>query len=188
MPRRLGVPAAIGAGALLALAGSVGFLTLTAYRLPSPSMEPTFHCADAPGCRGETADRVIVTRVPYLVGAPGRGEVAVFRAPPRIATACAGTPGATYIGRVVGLPGERIEERAGVVYVDGKRLDEPYLDHRLVGEESSEAIHLPSGGYAVMGDGRRFACDSRRYGAVPEEAFVGRVVAIYWPPGRIAVR
>ena len=91
--------------------------------------------------------------------------------------------------RIVGLPKEhvRIRVRSGVgyVYVDGKPLDEPYVenDRRDVGAE--DTYRVPAGQYFVMGDNRSQSCDSRVWGSVPRANLVGPVVARYWPPDRI---
>ena len=185
--RRAFLVVALAVGTILAVGGVLGFLTLETYRVLTPSMEPTFHCGELPECRGETSDRVLVSRLPYEFGRPHRGDVAAFEASAKAAAVCAAGVSPIFIARVVGLPGERIEERRGVVYVDGRRLEEPYRDPALSGGASSPPFEIPDAHYFVMGDARRYACDSRRHGAVPERAFIGKVIAIYWPPNRVGL-
>ena len=102
---------------------------------------------------------------------PERGEVIVFHYPL--------DTGKDFVKRVVGLPGERVEVRAGTVYVDGEALPEPYLQRK----DSSNAPPLALGEkeYYVIGDNRRNSNDSRSWGAVPEDNIVGRVWLVYWP-------
>src|SRR5207248_616010 len=104
------------------------------YRVPSASMEPTLHCAKpSSGCKAKFSDRVIALRIVYRFRDPRRGEIAVFHAPP--AAARCGPPAGVFIKRVIGLPGEAVSERDGLVYINGKRLEDQYVpaawrDHR----------------------------------------------------------
>jgi signal peptidase I len=138
-------------------------------------MEPTIHCAKpAPGCLARKEDRIVVdTTVEEL----RRGDVVAFETPPAALTMC-GSNG-IYVKRVVGLPGETVVERAhGLVYVDGKRLREPYLAASRRDDGVVGTWRVPRGRYFVLGDNRAFSCDSRRWGSVPRANVVGRVVEI----------
>jgi signal peptidase I len=159
------------------------------YRIPSPSMEPTLHCARPVAyCQGRFSDRVIANRLAYRFGDPKRGQIVVFDAP-RTAERCGhGDAGTTFVKRIVGLPGEVISERAGVVYVDGARLDEPYVDPSLRGHESGGWPRVASDHYFVLGDNRTHSCDSRTWGTVPRTNLIGPVVVRYWPPDRLFLR
>src|SRR5512141_3254090 len=96
------------------------------YRIPSSSMEPTLHCArPAPGCEARFSDRVLANRFIYHFRDPKRGEIIVFRTPPEAAVRCG--EGGTFVKRLIGLPGEKVSERDGYVYINGARLAEPYL-------------------------------------------------------------
>src|SRR5207237_732022 len=75
------------------------------------------------GCRAKLGDRVL--SLSYAFSEPGRGDVVAFRTPPLAAQRCGA--GGVFVSRIVGLPGERIEERRGRVFVDGQRLAEPYV-------------------------------------------------------------
>ena len=94
--------------------------------------------------------------------------------------------------RLIGLPGETLELRpeAGLsyVYINGKRLDEPYIDknRRECGE--TQTFPVPEGHYFMMGDNRSQSCDSREWGSVPRDNLIGKVFATYWPPNRISFR
>src|SRR5881398_1352567 len=96
------------------------------YRIPSPSMEPTLHCGKPQaGCRARFSDRVLANRFIYHFRDPKRGEIVVFNTPKLAEQEC-GSQG-TFVKRLIGLPGDVWEERAGYVYIDGKKLDEPYI-------------------------------------------------------------
>jgi signal peptidase I len=162
------------------------------YRIPSASMEPTLHCARPMDlCESGSSDRVLVNRFIYHFRDPRRKEIVVFNAPKRAGLDC-GQTGA-YVKRIVGVPGDRWEERNGYVYIDGKRLDEPYVepdrrDHKTLALSDllPNATVIPKDHYLMMGDNRSESCDSRRWGLVPRKDLIGEVFLTYWPPSRIA--
>jgi len=157
------------------------------FRVPTSSMEPTLHCAKPGiGCTGTLNDRVIVAKIVYRFRDPHRAEIAVFHAPALARTRC--TEGGTYLKRVIGLPGEQVSERAGFFYVDGKKLNEPYLTLYDRDSVTKTWPRLGPKQYFVMGDNRLGSCDSRTWGPVARSAFIGPVVATYWPPTRWTVR
>ncbi|HXY83963.1 MAG TPA: signal peptidase I [Gaiellaceae bacterium] len=163
------------------------------YKIPSSSMEPTFHCArPAPGCQASTSDRVLADRLIYHFRSPKRGEIIVFHAPKMAESACPGG-GGVFVKRIIAVPGDRWSELNGYVYVNGKRLDEPYVkpdrrDHDTL--ELSDIVpglsRVPKGEYFVMGDNRDESCDSRKWGFVPRKNIIGEVFFTYWPLSRIA--
>jgi signal peptidase I len=156
------------------------------YRIPSSSMEPTLHCArPGQGCEAGRSDRVLANRMVYHLREPRRGDVVVFETPAEAWQVCGA--GGTFVKRLVGLPGETVSERNGMIYIDDRRLDEPYVQPTRRDDESGRWEVEPDH-YFFMGDNRRNSCDSRRWGAVPRENLIGTVFATYWPPSRIAVR
>jgi signal peptidase I len=139
---------------------------IQAFFIPSGSMLPTLH----------EDDRVLVNKLSYDLHDVNRGDLVVFERPEGDA------PGQIrdLIKRVVGLPGERIEQRDGRVYIDGQLLEEPYL------EDDTETTNLPSqtvpdGHVFVMGDNRDDSMDSRVFAAIDEDLIVGRAFVRVWP-------
>ncbi len=156
------------------------------YRIPSSSMEPTLHCARPdPGCEAGFSDRVLACRFCYDIGSPKRGDIVVFKTPPLAAIRCGA--GGTFVKRLIGLPGDTWSEKNGYVYIDGKRLNEPYIQPDRRDTRTIKPIHIPAGHYFFMGDNRNSSCDSREWGTVPRGNLIGKVFAIYWPPRRIRI-
>jgi len=189
LPRPLRI--AIDCFATLGIAAAIVLVLETEvakpYRIPTSSMEPTLHCAaPGPGCLGTSSDRVLAASVVYDVRSPARGDIVVFKAPALAKSRC--QDGGTFVKRIVGLPGERISERRGFVYVDGKRLIEPYIDPGRRDRLTRSWPRVPAHAYFVMGDNRADSCDSREWGTVPRKSLIGPVVATYWPFGRFGFR
>jgi signal peptidase I len=183
--RRVGPVVGTLAAVLVGLALLVFFVGMRHYRIPSSAMEPTLHCARPnQGCEAKRMDRILVPRFNWL-WSPGRGDIVVLHTPPAAMRACGS--GGIFVKRIVGLPGETLSERGGgAVYVDGKKLREPYIDAARRREDPTRGTwHVPEGEYFLLGDNRGASCDSRRWGAVPRHDIIGRVVLVYWPPGRI---
>jgi signal peptidase I len=193
LPRRLRIAVdwivtIVGAVAIVLL---IKAFVVNPYRIPSSSMEPTLHCArPAAGCESRFSDRVLANRFIYHLRGPQRGDIVVFETPPAARAKCGA--GGTFVKRIIGLPGETVQVRlrrgAAFVYVDGRRLEEPYIEHdrRDIGPE--EKFKVPAGSYFVMGDNRSQSCDSRVWGSVPEQNLIGKVFMTYWPPQRISFR
>jgi signal peptidase I len=161
--------------------------------IPSGSMENTVLIGD----------HLIVSRIGYSAGVPftawsvplwrepKRQQIIVFRAPlPQ-----EGYP--DFIKRVIGVPGDTLDIRAGVVYANGKALSEPYRMSPPNPTEFRGPWHVPPGEYFVMGDNRENSYDSRYWGFVPRANIIGVPVMIYmsiaapeevWDPGHIAER
>lgn len=140
----------------------------------SSGMEPTLRCAlPASGCTAAVADQVVI-REPS--GQLRRGAIVAFHAPPAAMTAC-GSAG-IYLSRLVGLPGDTWAERDGFVYINGRRLVEPYVTAARRDSETLAARTVPAGRYFVMGDNRAGSCDSSRWGTVPRAGLIGAVTKI----------
>ena len=164
------------------------------YRIPSPSMEPTLHCAKPqPDCEGSRSDRVLANRFIYHFRDPRRGEIVVFNAPPAAREECTG---GIFVKRIIGLPGEVWAERNGYTYINGRRLNEPYIrpgrrDHDTKTLKNIPPVgtmtRIPKDMYLMEGDNRAHSCDSRIWGLVRRKSIIGKVFLIYWPLGRIGV-
>jgi signal peptidase I len=163
------------------------------YRIPSSSMEPTLHCArPGPGCEARFSDRVLANRFIFRFRNPKRGEIIVFKTPPLAKVRCGA--GGTFVKRLIGLPDEVWEEKNGYVYINGKKLNEPYIKASRRDDFSYKMSSIPPGGlkkipkgyYLMMGDNRKQSCDSRVWGLVPRKNLIGNVFFTYWPPNRIS--
>jgi len=98
-----------------------------------------------------------------------------------------GDGGTTFVKRLIGLPGDSVTERGGRIFVNGTRLNEPYVERSLRDDETG-TWHVPRGRYFFLGDDRAHSCDSRIWGSVPRDNLVGPVILTYWPPDRISIR
>jgi signal peptidase I len=140
------------------------------------SMERTF----------EPGDYVLVDKLSVRWDGYSRGDVVVFH-PPENVTADA----EPYIKRVIGEPGDTVELRDGLVYVNGVELQEPYL---YTGEDGlpqptdpadEDSWVIPDGYLFVMGDHREASADSRVFGPIAIDSVIGRGALRYWPLGKI---
>ncbi|MDP8910925.1 MAG: signal peptidase I [Actinomycetota bacterium] len=174
------------AGAI-AIVLAIKYWVVNPYRIPSSSMEPTLHCGrSASGCLARWSDRVLANRFIYHFRDPRRGEVVVFDTPPATERAC--RAGGVFVKRIIALPGETWEEREGTVYINGRRLHEPYVRPERRDFDTYPPKKIPAGHYFVEGDNRAASCDSRKWGPVPRDNLIGPVFATYWPPDRISLR
>jgi signal peptidase I len=132
-----------------------------ATRVYGQSMEPNIHANQ----------RLVVEKLSYRLHGPRRGDVVVLHDP----------TGADelLIKRVIGLPGERVTVTNGRVFADGLALPEPYLDQDT--ESPSQSWVVPPFHVFVMGDNRGASRDSRIFGPVPIDQFIGRAIFRYWP-------
>ena len=178
---------------VLTIAGAIAIVLaikawiVNPYRIPSSSMEPTLHCArPASGCLARFSDRVLANRFIFHFRNPKRGEIVVFDVPELAEARCGA--GGVFVKRIIGLPGELWEERHGYVYINGKRLNEPYIKPDRRDFMNHHPVKIDPGNYFMMGDNRASSCDSRVWGTVPRKNIIGKVFAVYWPPNRIGFR
>lgn len=176
-----------------------------AFFIPSASMEPTLH-----GCAGCAGDRVMVSKLTTRFGEIQRGDVVVFHDPggwldePVVSSGLRGrvTKGLAFVGlaaagsgddlikRVIGVGGDTVEGRDGVVSVNGVPLDEPYVFPGDSPSSTDFSVTVPEGRLWVMGDHRDDSADSRAHRDLPTQGFVaeddvvGRAVVVVWPIGR----
>jgi signal peptidase I len=127
----------------------------------------------------ETGDRVFVNKLSYRLHDPNRGDVVVLHQ-------ITGASERDLIKRVIGLPGETVEVRNCTVLIDGRVLNEPYLDPEVVtptdcGGDYSPNGPIPENHVFVMGDNRGGSQDSRVIGPISEDDLVGRAFVVFWP-------
>jgi signal peptidase I len=159
------------------------------YRIPSSSMEPTLHCArPSAGCEAHFSDRVLANRFIYRFRDPRRGEIIVFKTPGNSPVCGTTRAHEVFVKRLIGLPGETVSERDGIVYINNVRLNEPYIQASRRDHNPPGSWVVPKGQYFFMGDNRAQSCDSRVWGAVPRANLIGEVFFVYWPLNRISFR
>ncbi|MBV8896764.1 MAG: signal peptidase I [Acidobacteriaceae bacterium] len=108
-----------------------------------------------------------------------RGDMIVFWYP--------NDPTKSYIKRVVGVPGDRIEVDRGTVIVNGKALEETYVPLEYRDDMSMSPKVIPSDEFFVLGDHRSSSNDSRSWGTVPRRYIYGKAVFVYWPLDRMGL-
>jgi len=140
-----------------------------AFRVQGTSMLPML----------EDGERIIVNKFIYRFHSIERGDVVVFWYPR--------DPSVSFIKRVVGLPGDVVEVRAGTVYVNSRPLAEGYVDPKFRDDDSYSPVDVRRGYYYVLGDHRNSSNDSRSWGEVPEKYIYGRAVFRFWPFSKIGV-
>lgn len=152
--------------------------------IPSASMHPTLI----------EDDRLLVEILSKHLFSIRRGEILVFYTPNEhtpdfretILSSFGRHDDGALIKRVVGLPGETIEVVGNDgVYINGQRLDEPYV--QALPNDHFERFTIPAGSYFMMGDNRNLSRDSRRWGVLPEENIVGRALVRFYPFSRVGV-
>ena len=127
----------------------------------------------------EDQDRLFINKMAYRVGDIHQGDVVVFQYP-RDHTK-------SYIKRVIALPGDLLRIDHGRVYVNGKRLPEPYVPARYSDDRSQSEMVLPPRRYFLMGDHRSISSDSRDFGPVDRDLIYGKAAFVYWPFEQVGV-
>jgi signal peptidase I len=138
-----------------------------AFRVQGTSMLPLL----------EDSERIIVNKFVYRFQPIARGDVVVFWYPK--------DPSVSFIKRVVGVPGDTVELRRGVLYVNGNRVDEGYV--KLKDDDSHPPVEVKKGYYYVLGDHRNSSNDSRNWGEVPEKYIYGKAFFRFWPLSKVGL-
>lgn len=167
----------------LLIAFALAFIVRTFFFAPivvdGPSMMPTLH----------DRDQMIVNKINYRFSEPDRFDIVVFHESEK----------KDFIKRVIGLPGEHVAVKDDELYIDGKVVDEPFLEEQnedgtsnMVPTNDFSLENLPGGyktipdGYVlVLGDNRGNSTDSRLLGVIPMDSIVGKTSLIYWPVKRM---
>lgn len=163
---------------ILVVAVSVSMLVRTyvvqQFSIPSGSMIPTL----------DVGDRILVDKLSVELGTINRGDIVVFRHPPKALTTCAPPVEPIFIKRVIGLPGDVITSKGSTIYVNGKALKESWQTTSPFGPAIGHVV-VPANHYFMMGDNRGESCDSRYWGTVPRSAIIGKAFLRIWPFNRI---
>lgn len=138
-----------------------------ATRVYGQSMEPNLH----------SDQRLVVEKVSYNFHAPDRGDVVVLKVDAEAED--------LLIKRVIGMPGETVEIRDGLVLVNGLAISEDYLTEPTRGHYGP--VYIPPLHIFVLGDNRGASNDSRSFGPINRKHIVGRAWLSYWPPGQIGL-
>lgn len=118
-------------------------------------------------------ERIFINKIVYRFEPVERGDIVVFWYPLDHSK--------SFIKRVVGLPGETIEIRAGRLFINGNELPEPYVPASYFDGATYPPRTIPRDEYFVMGDHRDSSSDSRVFGPVPRHFIYGKAVFAYWP-------
>ncbi len=163
---------------------------IQSFAIPSGSMEDSLKIGDHPmaikfayGLYNPLQDKLIFDFIK-----PKRGDVIIFRDP-------TGKTNEMWIKRCMAIPGDTIEMKDKVFYLNGKKLDEPYIVHKdphiypfpQTTRDNFPQIVVPKGYIFAMGDNRDNSYDSRFWGFLPYKKLRGKAFCVYWPPNRIKI-
>ena len=162
----------------LIVAMLVRLFLLQQFYISGPSMETTMF----------SDNRVLVSKLAYKIGDIDRGDVVVFD---RATMNGSQIEHDDLIKRVIGLGGESIEIRDCIVYIDGTKLDEPYLPSRDIGlanlSDRCGVVSMPlttieNDEVFLVGDNRPQSFDSRMFGPIKKDLIIGQAFVLMWPP------
>lgn len=155
------------------IAVAIGLLVRTfiidARYVPSTSMVPTI----------QPNDRLLVNKFIYHFTSPERGDIVVFKPPEKI------NPQGDFVKRVIGLSGERVKVEDGYVYINGQKLDEPYINERP--NYNMDEVIVPPGKLLVLGDNRNYSLDGHIWGFLEVNSLKGKVFFRFWPINRVGL-
>jgi signal peptidase I len=175
--RRALIESGIAIVVALVLALGLRAFVFQTFFIPTSSMVPTLG----------VYDRILVQKAFFSWHDVHTGDIVVFSHPPL--DHCPGPDNGDLVKRVVALPGQTIYSYGNNIYVNGKRLAEPYLPRYdplgpPVPHASAEhPYRVPGGDFYVLGDNRAISCDSRYWGPIKGTSIVGKVVLIWWHNG-----
>ena len=153
---------------ILAIMVMIYLFIMSPQEINGASMEPNF----------QNGQYILTNKVEYKLRSPNRGDVVIFKSPRN--------KDVDYIKRIIGKPGDRVMLKEGTFYVNGTKVEESYLasgtyiSQGSFLREGSEII-VPKGQYFLVGDNRGHSSDSREFGTIPLEDFIGRAFLRYWP-------
>ena len=155
------------------IVGGVYFFLGRPFTVSGASMYPTLH----------NGDRMVLSKV----GDIHRFDVVILKAPDE---------NVEYIKRVIGMPGDTVEMKSGVLYINDKKVDQPFINTEALAKQTvfmddftleslTGESKVPEGKYFVLGDNRGVSKDSRMIGFIDRSAIEGKAVFTIWPFGRI---
>ena len=155
------------------IVGGVYFFLGRPFTVSGASMYPTLH----------NGDRMVLSKV----GDIHRFDVVILKAPDE---------NVEYIKRVIGMPGDTVKMKSGVLYINGKKVDQPFINTEALAKQTvfmddftleslTGESKVPEGKYFVLGDNRGVSKDSRMIGFIDRSAIEGKAVFTIWPFGRI---
>jgi signal peptidase I len=177
--RRAAVEWIVALAVAVALAAGLRAFVFEVFFVPTTSMVPTL----------DVGDRILVQKAFFNWHDVRYGEILVFHAPPREQTECGGPRDSDLVKRVIALPGQTIYSQGNNIFVDGRKLAEPYLPHYdplgppIPHASASHPFKVPAGDFWMMGDNRAISCDSRYWGPIKGTSIVGRVIVLIWHNG-----
>ena len=151
------------------IVGAVYIFLGRPFTVSGASMYPTLH----------NGDRMILSKI----GDINRFDVVVLKAPDE---------NVEYIKRVIGMPGDTLELKQGVLYINGKKIEQPFINTEALQKQTvfiddftlqslTGETKIPEGKYFVMGDNRGISRDSRMIGLIDRKAIEGKAVFTIWP-------
>ncbi len=138
--------------------------TVQSFIIFGSSMEPGLH----------DRQRLLVNKVTYVFHEPEWGDMVVFQSPNNRQT--------DFIKRIIALPGDTVEIKMGIVYVNDSPLDEPYINNQP--KYKLPTTKIPQNEYFVLGDNRNNSNDSHNGWTVPRQNIIGKAWLSIWPPGQ----
>jgi len=167
--------AAVNAGSALSLLGNVALSVVLAVVVIVFIYQPVKveGTSMMPGLTDQ--ERIFINKYTYRLGTDSieREDLVVFFFPLDRSK--------SYIKRVIGLPGDTVQIEDGTVYVNGARLEEPYVPDGYRDHTSTASATVPTDSYFVLGDHRSSSNDSRAWGTVRRSDIYGKAVFVYWP-------
>lgn len=157
-----------------AIGTAIYWLIAQPHKVSGSSMFPNF----------KDGDYIITDKVTYRLSEPTRGDIIVFKNPR--------DESQDFIKRIIAVPGDRIKVSSGKVYLNGKLLDEPYLNDQIVTNSGSfmkegEEVEISPNHFIVLGDNRSHSSDSREWGFIQMNEIIGKVFFRYWPANEIGL-
>ncbi len=159
---------------------TVGLSLVFAFGIRTLVAEPRYVASGSMLPTLEINDRLMVDKLSYHWSNPERGDIIVFAPTEALKRQNLRD---TFIKRLIGLPGEKVQIKGGRVYINNQLLPEKYINEKLVYQWGP--VTIPANSYLVMGDNRDNSYDGRYWGFVPRQNIIGKAVVRFWSPDRL---